>query len=93
MQREEKIACPKCNWEPDGGEYWSCACGHVWDTFKTAARCPACGKQYEHTQCIRYVGGCNASSPHLDWYRHLDDWLAEEIEEINIKIAEPVLET
>jgi len=90
MQREEKIACPKCNWEPDGGEYWGCTCGHVWDTFKTAARCPVCGKQYKHTQCIAYVGGCNVSSLHIDWYRHLDDWLEEEIEEINIKIAEPV---
>ena len=45
----EKIACPKCEWEPDGGEYWGCSsCGHVWDTFKTAARCPSCGKQYHH---------------------------------------------
>ncbi len=80
---KEKIACPKCDWEPDGGEYWGCSsCGHVWDTFKTAARCPSCGKQYHHTQCIGYAGGCNQSSPHIDWYRHLDDWLKEQLEEV-----------
>ncbi len=88
--KEEKIACPKCDWEPDGGEYWGCStCGHTWDTFKTAARCPSCGTQYRHTQCIPHAGGCNQSSPHIDWYRHLDDWLKEEIESIEIIIAEP----
>jgi hypothetical protein len=27
------IACPKCDWRPDGGAYWVCTCRHVWDTF------------------------------------------------------------
>jgi len=87
---EEKIACPKCDWEPDGGEYWGCTCGHTWDTFKTAARCPACGKQYRYTQCIGYVGGCNQSSPHIDWYRHLDDWLREQLEQIEVTVVETI---
>ncbi len=86
---EEKIACPKCDWEPDGGAYWGCStCGHVWDTFATAARCPSCGRQYHQTQCIGYAGGCNQSSPHIDWYRHLDEWLKEQLEEV--EVLEPI---
>ncbi len=86
---EEKIACPKCDWEPDGGAYWGCStCGHVWDTFSTAARCPSCGRQYHQTQCIGYAGGCNQSSPHIDWYRHLDEWLKEQLEEV--EVLEPI---
>ncbi len=84
-----KIACPKCNWEPDGRPYWTCSdCQTNWDTFTTAARCPGCGKQYEVTQCVPYAGGCNVSSPHLDWYRNLNDKLREEL----AKIKEQVLE-
>lgn len=64
-----KIACPKCSWEPDGGEYWGCSkCGHTWNTFETAARCPKCGFQYTDTQCIPFRGGCHQMSPHEDWY-------------------------
>ena len=79
-----EIRCPKCKWEPDGKPYWQCTCGHTWDTFSTGARCPKCGIVWEHTQCIRHAGGCNAMSPHLDWYNGLSDIvnkLKEEIKE------------
>lgn len=79
---ELRIACPKCDWEPDGKPYWSCTCGHIWNTFDTAGRCPQCRKQWEWTACIPYAGGCSSMSPHLDWYRGLDDWLRERLEEI-----------
>ena len=83
---EVKIACPKCAWEPDGRPYWACACGHQWDTFSTAGRCPSCGKQWDDTQCIGYAGGCDAWSPHLDWYRGLDAWLREELARIRERV-------
>lgn len=82
------IECPKCKWKPDGGEYWMCSCGHTWNTFATAGRCPACSKQWNDTCCPSgtYVGGCGQWSPHLEWYKNLDDKLKKEIKEINKKI-------
>ncbi len=79
---EIKICCPKCKWEPDGGEYWQCDCGHVWDTFKTIARCPACHKQHQYTACVPHAGGCEAHSPHLDWYEGLDKIIEDLKEEV-----------
>jgi len=79
-----RIRCPACSWEPDGKPYWQCTCGCVWDTFSTGARCPACHKVWEQTQCVEEAGGCDALSPHLDWYEGLEDAvsrLKEEIEE------------
>lgn len=82
--KDIEIACPKCNWQPDGGEYWECNCGHNWDTFKTAARCPKCGMQHKMTACMpSFMGGCSKMSPHIDWYRNLDELLEEELEAIN----------
>ncbi|HYC83696.1 MAG TPA: hypothetical protein VEB86_00680 [Chryseosolibacter sp.] len=72
-----RIRCPKCNWEPDGGEYWKCHCGCTWNTFDTAAKCPDCGFQHQLTQCPGPVGGCNAFSFHLDWYEDLDNTIEE----------------
>lgn len=80
-----RIACPKCDWEPDGQPYWACSCGFVWNTFDTAGRCPRCRKQWEWTACIPHAGGCPATSPHLDWYHGLDDWLVEMLEEIEVE--------
>lgn len=85
---EVRIACPKCDWEPDGSPYWSCTCGHIWNTFDTAGRCPKCRKQWEWTQCVISAGGCTAKSPHLDWYHGLDEWLAEEIANIEVVVLE-----
>ena len=73
---EEKIACPKCDWEPDGKPYWQCDhCQTAFDTFETTAICPQCRKQFRDTQCI----ACRKFSPHLDWYRNLDAWLREQL--------------
>jgi predicted amidophosphoribosyltransferase len=78
-----RIRCPKCEWEPDGRPYWVCdRCFTSWDTFKTAARCPGCGKVFKDTQCVS--SSCFKFSPHLDWYEGLDNVvvkLKEEIEE------------
>jgi len=85
---EVKIACPKCNWEPSPSDRWTCTCGHIWNTFDTAGRCPVCKKQWDKTQCLGpFVGGCTEWSPHLDWYRNLDDWLKKEIENIRIRVG------
>lgn len=85
MSYDTKIACPKCNWEPDGGAYWQCSdCGHVWDTFKTTAVCPSCQRRYKMTSCIPYAGGCFESSPHVDWYRELPQRLKEELEKVEV---------
>jgi len=86
MDKEIKITCPKCNWEPDGGEYWACDCGHQWNTFDTAGRCPSCGKQWEQTQCVVHHGGCTEWSPHIDWYDGLDEWLREQLETVGQEI-------
>jgi hypothetical protein len=59
------IACPKCNWQPEGGEQWQCSCGHIWDTFETAGECPACYKQWQDTWCLT----CHCPSEHAAWYR------------------------
>lgn len=75
-----KIECPKCRWEPDGGPHWQCSCGTVWNTFDTAGRCPSCSKQWEQTCCPTDPGGCGKWSPHVDWYKDLDEWLEEEVE-------------
>ena len=82
MPTEVKIACPKCDWEPDAGSRWGCTCGHSWNTFDTGGKCPACHKQWQDTQCL----SCSKWSPHLDWYRNLDDWLREQIESIRVRI-------
>lgn len=80
----EDIKCPKCNWSPDGGAYWKCSCGHVWNTFATGGNCPACDKVWTITQCpgSPRIGGCGTISKHIDWYSHLDVQLKKELETI-----------
>ncbi len=86
-----KIACPKCNWEPDGKPYWACSdCGTAWDTFSTAARCPTCKRQYKITACILHAGGCTEASPHLDWYTDLDRLLEEELAKLRERVGASV---
>jgi len=41
-----------------------CECLHVWNTFDTRGRCPACGKVWGVTQCL----ACHAISRHEAWY-------------------------
>lgn len=87
MDQNIKIACPKCDWEPDGRAYWGCSrCGHNWDTFQTAAVCPECKHAHVYTSCIPEAGGCESASPHEDWYRGLDRWLAEQLEKIKERV-------
>lgn len=88
--KELKIACPRCHWEPDGGAYWQCSCGHVWDTFQTGAKCPSCGKQWKYTECPDFAGGCGGSSPHIDWYHDSDERIEEEISQILHPQLEPM---
>jgi len=86
-----EIACPKCNWEPDGGPHWSCSCGMSWNTFATSGKCPSCGKVWEDTQCPTvYTGECGKWSKHIDWYRNLEEEVRKEIE--HILAGEPVTE-
>ena len=41
--------------EPDG-------CGAMWDTFATAAKCPACGAQFQWTACPAWVSPTSFAS-------------------------------
>tara|TARA_B100000900_G_C19990611_1_gene477611 strand:+ start:159 stop:425 length:267 start_codon:yes stop_codon:yes gene_type:complete len=77
-----EITCPKCNWKPDGGPHWQCVCGNTWNTFETSGKCPKCSRTWADTQCPSYVGGCDAWSKHIDWYRNLDSEMRKTIERI-----------
>ncbi len=79
---EIKIKCPQCQWEPDGSPFWECHCGHVWNTFETAGRCPICSFQHNYTQCVDYAGGCKTYSLHLDWYQGLDEAVVHLLEAV-----------
>lgn len=61
---ERGIRCPKCKWRPRATDLWGCLCGCAFHTFDTAGRCPGCGEQWDHTQCL----SCHAWSPHPEWY-------------------------
>jgi hypothetical protein len=74
-EHEEKILCPKCEWEPDGYPYWMCHCGYVWNTFDTYGKCPKCGYIHRNTQCIE----CGKTSPHPDWYVDIVNFEIEEL--------------
>ncbi len=78
-RRHGRIRCPLCGWQPSRGDRWVCGlrlgpfvvlgCGHVWNTFDTRGRCPACGKQWTVTACH----ACHRLSPHEDWYERGGD--------------------
>lgn len=89
MSKSFLICCPKCSWEPHAGARWACTCGHEWNTFDTAALCPACNKQWTHTQCLSAAGDCYAMSPHLDWYRGLDKWLDTALRQVRTTKRKP----
>ncbi len=91
MDNSFKIECPKCGWEPGPDALWGCSCGHMWHTFDTGGRCPNCHRQWEDTQCHSpEVGGCTRWSPHLDWYKGLDEALRLALEELRKRVEEKV---
>jgi hypothetical protein len=58
------IRCPKCDFKPSDDIRWGCKCGHIWNTFRTAGKCPACTFQWEETMCPE----CGKMSDHRAWY-------------------------
>ena len=80
-----KIKCPQCQWEPDGKAYWECHCGHVWNTFETAGRCPECHFQHNYSQCVAHAGGCTHYSLLLDWYHGLDQAVDDLVETVRTR--------
>jgi hypothetical protein len=58
------IRCPKCLFQPSDDVRWGCKCGHVWNTFWTAGKCPQCRFQWEITGCPN----CGEISEHSAWY-------------------------
>jgi hypothetical protein len=62
--RYGRIRCPRCKWQPRKHDLWQCTCLHLWNTFDTRALCPACGRQWLDTACLR----CHQWSPHDAWY-------------------------
>lgn len=79
------IACPVCNWEPDGGTHWQCTCGFIWNTFDTGAKCLKCSKIWKETQCPIIPGGCGSWSKHIDWYQNFADEMQKEMDSIQQK--------
>jgi len=67
--RRRRIRCPLCAWEPRPEDRWGCVCFCVWNTFDTGGVCPACGRHWTETQCLR----CGEWSPHEAWYEDPDD--------------------
>lgn len=62
-----RLRCPKCGWQPQREDRWSCdpgGCGHVWNTFETGGHCPQCSRQWKDTACLR----CGQWSPHDEWF-------------------------
>lgn len=72
---DKAICCPKCEWEPKKRSKWYCTCGYSWNTFDTGGTCPSCKKQWQTTQCH----DCHQFSTHLEWYKHLDTKIREEL--------------
>jgi hypothetical protein len=80
---KEKIRCPKCGWVPVPRSHWECFCGHLWNTFDTAGKCPVCNKSWSVTQCFwPEDGGCGEISLHIDWYADLDRKLKDGLMEM-----------
>jgi hypothetical protein len=62
--KQPRIRCPKCTWQPARDSRWFCHCGHSWNTFDTHGVCPGCAHIWRDTACLR----CHAWSEHEDWY-------------------------
>jgi len=66
IPRRPGFACPSCHSQPPLGALWRCAqCGNAFDTFETHAACPACGTQYNLTQCL----DCGTRSAMSEWQK------------------------
>jgi Zn-dependent protease len=66
IPRRPGFACPSCHSQPPLGALWRCGqCGNAFDTFETNASCPACGAQYNLTQCL----DCGTRSAMSDWQK------------------------
>ena len=87
---EIKIACPKCNWQPDANLTGRVAAVVIGILFLPVAVARPCKKVWEQTQCIYLAGGCTAWSPHLDWYKGLDTIIEKLKEEIKKNWTVPV---
>ena len=75
-----RIRCPHCKWQPKATSVWTCTsagapehfllgCGHSWNTFDTAGRCPGCNYVWRHTMCLK----CNRWAIHDAWYERSRD--------------------
>jgi hypothetical protein len=64
-----RIRCPRCAWEPQRHDLWTCTCLFVWNTFDTGGVCPGCNRKWTETQCPR----CREWSRHEDWYEDEPD--------------------
>jgi hypothetical protein len=61
------VRCPSCRWRPSRADQWTChpGCEFAWNTFETRGECPACGKRWTITQCLR----CGMWHAHEEWYQ------------------------
>ena len=67
--RRPRIRCPHCAWEPRKSDRWACGCLHEWHTFDTGGVCPACGRLWVKTQCLK----CLEWALHIEWYEDAAD--------------------
>jgi Zn-dependent protease len=67
IPRHQEAQCPVCGAHPPMVPIWKCSCGATFDTFKTRAICPACGRLSTATTCP----SCRKVSPIAAWYPHI----------------------
>jgi len=66
IPRRPGFACPSCHSQPPLGALWRCGqCGNAFDTFETHANCPACGANFNLTQCL----DCGTRSAMSEWQK------------------------
>ena len=80
---ELDIHCPNCGWVPDDKEHWKCSCGETLNPFTLeTSSCVKCEKEWKNTICPANVGGCNATSLHVDWYHNTPEFINYHLEKI-----------
>ncbi len=55
--------CPRCAFDTDPRDGWSCRCGHTWEGWLREGRCPSCTFFWDMAQC-RF---CGCFSPRAGW--------------------------